>query len=289
MPESGRHDKRRDGGVQSLHRALDLVEVVAARGGHLTIGEIAAATDVPLPTVHRLLRTLVDRGYMRQMPNRRYALGFRLVPLGATASSMVGADTEAVLGRLVDALGETANLAILSGSHAEYVAQVPSRHTMRMFTEVGRQVDLHCTGVGKALLGQLDDARVRDIVRRVGLQPADRAHPGHRGRPAGRPRRGPRPRLRPRRAGAGGRGPLRRRAGRAGADVLDGGVGLRSGHPDDRRAGRPRGAAAAGGRPAADQPDAQHGLSVRGAGLRPALSCAPSRPSAAASAPMYVP
>jgi IclR family acetate operon transcriptional repressor len=106
---------------------------------------------------------------MRQMPNRRYALGFRLVPLGATASSMVGADTEAVLGRLVEALGETANLAILSGSHAEYVAQVPSRHAMRMFTEVGRQVDLHCTGVGKALLAQLDDERVREIVRRVGL------------------------------------------------------------------------------------------------------------------------
>lgn len=165
-PENG---KRRDGGVQSLHRSLDLVEVVAARGGHLTIGEIAAATDVPLPTVHRLLRTLVDRGYMRQMPNRRYALGFRLVPLGATASSMVGADTEVVLGGLVDALGETANLAILSGSHAEYVAQVPSRHTMRMFTEVGRQVDLHCTGVGKALLAQLDDKRVREIVHRVGL------------------------------------------------------------------------------------------------------------------------
>lgn len=169
MPNTERSN-RRDGGVQSVHRALDIVEVVAAGGGHLTIGEIAAAADVPLPTTHRLLRTLVARGYMRQMPNRRYALGFRLVPLGATASSMVGADTEMVLGRLVDALGETANLAILSGSHAEYVAQVPSRHTMRMFTEVGRQVDLHCTGVGKALLAQLDDERVNDLVRRVGLR-----------------------------------------------------------------------------------------------------------------------
>ena len=163
--------------MQSLHRALDLVEVVAARGGRLTIGEIAAATDVPLPTVHRLLRTLVDRGYMRQMPNRRYALGLPAGPLGASASSMVGADAEAVLGRLVDALGETANLAILSGSHAEYVAQVPSRHTMRMFTEVGRQVDLHCTGVARPCWRQLDDDRVRAIVRRVGLHAADRAHP----------------------------------------------------------------------------------------------------------------
>jgi IclR family transcriptional regulator, acetate operon repressor len=161
---------RRTGGVQSLHRALDLVEAVAARGGDLGIGEIAAATDVPLPTVHRLLRTLVDRGYMRQLPNRRYALGLRLVPLGATASAFVGADTEAVLVHLVDALGETANLAVLSGTRAQYVAQAPSRHTMRMFTEVGRQVDLHSTGVGKALLAQLEDARVLEVVRRVGLR-----------------------------------------------------------------------------------------------------------------------
>ena len=165
-PENG---APRAGGVQSLHRALDLVEVVAGQGGHLTIGEIATVAGLPLPTTHRLLRTLVDRGYMRQMPNRRYALGFRLVPLGAAAMTMVGTDTEVVLAGLVDALGETANLAVLSGSHAEYVAQVPSRHTMRTFTEVGRQVDLHSTGVGKALLGQLTDGRAREIVRRVGL------------------------------------------------------------------------------------------------------------------------
>ena len=161
--------ERRTGSVQSLHRALDLVEVVAARGGHLTIGEIATAADLPLPTTHRLLRTLVDRGYMRQMPNRRYALGFRLVPLGAAAMTMAGTGTEVVLAGLVDALGETANLAVLSGFRAEYVAQVPSRNTMRTFTEVGRQVDLHSTGVGKALLAQLGDSRVRAIVSRVGL------------------------------------------------------------------------------------------------------------------------
>ena len=156
-------------GVQSVNRALDLLEVVAARGGQLAIGEIAAATRLPLPTIHRLLRTLTTRGYVRQLPDRRYALGFRLVPLGGTASAMLGAGTERVLAGLVDALGETANLAILSGTHAQYVAQAPSRHTMRMFTEVGRQVELHCTGVGKVLLAQLPEDRVQEVVRRVGL------------------------------------------------------------------------------------------------------------------------
>jgi len=160
---------RSSGGVQSVQRALDLFEIVAAGGGQMAIGEIAAVSGIPLPTIHRLLKTLIERGYMRQLPNRRYALGYRLVPLGITSSTSVGANAQTVLARLVEQLGESANLAVLSGDHAEYVAQVPSRHSMRMFTEVGRRVELHCTGVGKALLAQLEENQVRAIVRRVGL------------------------------------------------------------------------------------------------------------------------
>ena len=57
------------------------------------------------------------------------------------------------LTRLVDDLGETANLAMLEGDEIVYVAQVPSRHSMRMFTEVGRRVRPHCTAVGKGAAG----------------------------------------------------------------------------------------------------------------------------------------
>ena len=157
------------GGVQSLHRALDLVEIVAAGGGHMAIGQIALASEIPLPTIHRLLKTLVERGYMRKLPNRRYALGSRLLPLGRTAGALLGADAGPALNLLVADLGETANLAILTEDHAEYVAQAPSPHAMRMFTEVGRRVELHCTGVGKALLSRLESRQVSAIVQRVGL------------------------------------------------------------------------------------------------------------------------
>ncbi|MBM6402689.1 IclR family transcriptional regulator [Phycicoccus sp. CSK15P-2] len=169
MDDDGR--SARADGVQALHRALDVLETVARHGGQLSVGEIAAASGLPVPTTHRLLRTLVSRGYMRQAPDRRYALGSRLVPLGTAAGSLAGAGSEAVLARLVDALGETANLATLSGAHAQYVAQAPGRHTMRMFTEVGRQVDLHSTGVGKAMLARMPDDRALELVRRVGLTP----------------------------------------------------------------------------------------------------------------------
>ncbi|MDP9116557.1 MAG: IclR family transcriptional regulator [Actinomycetota bacterium] len=156
-------------GVQSLHRALDIVEAVEQRGGHLAIGEIAAIAGLALPTTHRLLQTLVERGWMRQLPNRRYALGFRLAPLGATAARLAAAGATPILADLVAATGESANVAVLSGDHAEYVAQVPSAHSMRTFTEVGRRVELHCTGVGKAMLAQFDEDAAGALLRRTGL------------------------------------------------------------------------------------------------------------------------
>ena len=58
---------------------------------------------------------------------------------------------------------------MLDGDHAVYVAQVPSGHQMRMFTEVGRRVPLHCTAVGKATLAQLDEVKVREIIERAGM------------------------------------------------------------------------------------------------------------------------
>ena len=80
-----------------------------------------------------------------------------------------------MLAELVDLLGETANLAVLDGDAAMYVGQVPSRHSMRMFTEVGRRVFAHCTGVGKALLSQLPDDDVRELLARTGM-PAQTPH-----------------------------------------------------------------------------------------------------------------
>jgi IclR family transcriptional regulator, acetate operon repressor len=163
------------GGVQSVGRVFDVFEAVAAAGGESSISEIALACGLPVPTIHRLVRTAVDRGYMRQLPNRRYALGSRLIPLGEVASVMLGASGRPVLEALVAELGESANLAVLERDRVTYIGQVPSHHTMRMFTEVGRRVYAHCTGVGKAVLSLLPDDQVRALVQRAGM-PAQTPH-----------------------------------------------------------------------------------------------------------------
>jgi IclR family acetate operon transcriptional repressor len=165
----------RSGNTQSVARVLDVLEVVAAAGGELALSEIAAAAGLPLPTIHRLVRTLVDRGYMRQLPSRRYALGSRLIPLGEVAGATLGTWARPVLAHLVDELGESANLAVLDGDRVTYIGQVASRHSMRVFAEVGRRVSPHSTGAGKALLSQLSNDQVRALLARTGM-PAQTAH-----------------------------------------------------------------------------------------------------------------
>src|SRR5690349_12464029 len=156
-------------GVQSLERAFTLLELMADDGGEVPLSRLAVGSGLPLSTIHRLIRTLVARGYVRQLPSRRYVLGPRLIHLGESSSRALSAWALPHLTDLVDGTGETANMAMLDGDRVVYVAQVPSRHSMRMFTEVGRRVYLHCTGVGKALLAQLPDPVATEIINRTGL------------------------------------------------------------------------------------------------------------------------
>lgn len=158
--------------VQSVDRTFRVLECLSDAGGELSLSDLAAVSGLPMPTIYRLLRTLLTHGYVRQLPSRHYALGPRLINLGTSAGNMLGAWARPWLGGLVDALGETANLCMLDGDRATYVAQVPSRNTMRAFTEVGRRVYLHSTGVGKALLAQLDDDRITELLARTGLPSA---------------------------------------------------------------------------------------------------------------------
>ncbi|HWT34089.1 MAG TPA: IclR family transcriptional regulator [Microbacterium sp.] len=155
--------------VKSVARVFDLLELIAEAGGSLGLSELAAAAELPLPTIHRLLRTLVGLGYARQLANRRYALGPRLVRLGEIANRQFGHMAAPQLKELVERLGETANLATIDGDRVVYVSQSPSPHAMRMFTEVGRRSYMHASGVGKAILAQFDDDHVRDIMARAGM------------------------------------------------------------------------------------------------------------------------
>jgi IclR family transcriptional regulator, acetate operon repressor len=159
------------GGVQSVERTFELLELMADAGGEVALSQLAASSRLPLPTIHRIMRTLVSGGYVRQQQSRRYALGPRLIRLGETAGRTLGTRARPYLTELTDATGETSNMAVLDGDQVVYVAQAPSRHSMRTFTEVGRRIDAHCTAVGKAMLAQLPDETVNQVLARAEMRP----------------------------------------------------------------------------------------------------------------------
>jgi IclR family acetate operon transcriptional repressor len=166
----------RSGGVQSLERAFGILETMADAGGVISLSQLAADANLPLPTIHRLVRTLVDLGYVRQEASRQYSLGPRLIRLGETTSRMFGRWARPHMERLAHELGESVNLAMLDGDQVVYVGQVmAAQNSMRMFTEVGRRVLPHSTGVGKAIMADMDPTEVRALLARTGM-PARTEH-----------------------------------------------------------------------------------------------------------------
>ncbi|HEX3589876.1 MAG TPA: IclR family transcriptional regulator [Pseudonocardiaceae bacterium] len=153
-----------------MARTFELLELMADAGGEVALTQLAEQSALPLPTIHRIMRTLVAGGYVRQQPSRRYALGPRLIRLGETAGRTLGAWARPYLAGLTEAVGETSSLAVLDGDQVVYVAQVPSQHSMRIFTEVGRRVDAHSTAAGKAVLAELPQPDVDQLLARAGMR-----------------------------------------------------------------------------------------------------------------------
>ncbi len=153
--------------VQSVDRTIDVLESLASRQGATGISELAQLVGLHVSTVHRLLATLVDRGYVRQDPeSSRYHLGSRVFTLASAAD--IHLDLRLVarpyLERMMRNSGETANLVTSSDGEVVYLDQVASMHLVKMFTSPGMRAPLYCTGVGKVMLAHKDAAFAEPIL-----------------------------------------------------------------------------------------------------------------------------
>ena len=170
-PAVAEEPRRGNDGVQSVERALELLEALADPGEPRGVSELRRATGLPVATIHRLLATMAARGYVRQdTATHKYTLGSHLIRLGEAATRRFARFSHPYLAELMEASGETANLAVFEDGQVAYVAQVSSRHhRVRMFTEVGRRVLPHTSGVGKVVLAFRPRAEVAALLARTGL------------------------------------------------------------------------------------------------------------------------
>jgi IclR family acetate operon transcriptional repressor len=160
------------GHVQSLTRGLSILEALAKSGAGLTLTDVAQRVQLPPSTTHRFLSTLERMGYVYQAGDLGlWYVGLQAFTVGTTflANRDFVAQSHASMHRLMEQAGETANLAILDGTEAVFIAQVQCHEMMRTLVKLGSRVPLHASGVGKAIFAALPNEQIDAILKVRGL------------------------------------------------------------------------------------------------------------------------
>ena len=161
--------------VQSLGRALDLLELVAERGRDgARLTDLAAALGLSKAATYAILQTLLAHGFVADAgagASRRYRLGLSLARLGDLAVGNIGLAELAipVLRELTARSGLTSRIAILDEGYAVVVGRMDAPGAVRFDAALGRRELPHCSAVGKALLAALPPEQARVILRKIGL------------------------------------------------------------------------------------------------------------------------
>src|SRR5690242_14392302 len=158
--------------VQSLGRALDLLEMVAVRGKDgARLTDLARELGMSKAAVYALLQTLLARGFLSDIgegANRRYRLGLSLTRLGDIALANIAIADAAMpeLRKLTADLGMPSRLAILDDGYAVVVGRVDAPGSIRFDSALGRREMPHCSAVGKALLAAMPREEAQRILER---------------------------------------------------------------------------------------------------------------------------
>lgn len=168
--------------VTALERGLKVLSTFTAQRRQLGVSEVARLTGLPVSTVYRLLRTLVDNGYAEQLPDGQFAPSVRVLELGFAALQH-DAVVEAARGPLHDLstrTGETCNLGMLAHTDVLYLIRHRTSHYVIANVFVGSSLPATCTSMGKILLALLPAPQLADVLADVDLATAGVGPNAHR-------------------------------------------------------------------------------------------------------------
>lgn len=139
------------GGVQSVRRALHILRLLAEERRSLGVTEIVNETGLPQATVHRLLKTLVESGWVDQSPRTaHYRLGHGI--LGSAALALAHAPLiergRLFLTRVAELSGLSAYISVLVGRRVTFLAHATARHETENLFHAGITQPAHCTAGG---------------------------------------------------------------------------------------------------------------------------------------------
>lgn len=146
-------------------RATTILNIVAEGRGQLTLTDLSNRSGMPRSTVHRIVQEL-EREYfvIRQSPSSGYSLGPGVLKFGMNSHLQLVAGMRPILTALAQAVNENVELAVFSGREIVVVDQVVSTARLQAVSQIGKSFSLHGSCIGKVLLAELPDERVREIL-----------------------------------------------------------------------------------------------------------------------------
>lgn len=166
------HSESPTGGIQSVGRAVSILEMLADPGDELGVTELGRRLGVHKATASRLVATLSERGLVERNPlTDKVRLGFGLIHLAGAALAgldLVGQAREALMD-LAERTHETVNLAVLDSDRVLNIDQIAGTRSVVSVSWVGRRTQYHCTSNGKVLLAFLEEAE-RDRLLSLPLE-----------------------------------------------------------------------------------------------------------------------
>jgi IclR family transcriptional regulator, pca regulon regulatory protein len=157
--------------VQSLDRGLAVMRALNLPGRGQTLADVSRDTGLPRAAVRRFLLTLEELGYVRS-EDRRFWLTPRVLELGhAYLSSLTLPEiAQPHLRTLVGKVDESCSMSVLDGSDIVYVAREPTRRIMTVAISIGTRFPAYATSMGRAMLSQLAEPKLRTVVGRMSLR-----------------------------------------------------------------------------------------------------------------------
>lgn len=165
--------------IAAVEKAFRILEVMSAAGAPMNLMDITEGTGLPKPTVFRMLRTLVELGFVDQdQLRKRYDLTLKMYNLGrGNGYDDIREEALPIMQALHDRFDETVNLGILQGGQVMYLHYLETTKSVRWQVRPGVRDPYYCTALGRAIAAYLPDRQRRRLLDNVPIVPRTSATP----------------------------------------------------------------------------------------------------------------
>ena len=156
-----------DSSVQSVDRVLDIIEVLSTEHDGIGVTAIANRVGLHKSTAHRLLTTLLSRGYVAKTDEGNYKIGLKLIEAVSCYINSLELQTEArpYLVQMTGELGLTSHLGVLDKDQVVYIEKMDVVSSVKMYSQIGLRMHAYCSSLGKCLLSNYSKEELNLILK----------------------------------------------------------------------------------------------------------------------------